>query len=204
MLRARLVLLVGLLLAAAGRGVAAEADPAAFGTPVELVDTSGEKVAVPAADKKATVLIFLLTDCPIANNYAPEIERIRKKYEEKGVAFLRVYVDPDYTADDIAAHSKAYSHASRAVIEDKDHTLARRTGAQVTPEAVVLHPEGEILYRGRIDDRFVELGRYRPKAQVHDLRDALEAVLAGRKPETSRTKAFGCFIPLASPPEAAQ
>jgi thiol-disulfide isomerase/thioredoxin len=189
------ILFPALLLAAAGTAAAGE-DPLRFGAPVHLRDTAGNSFTVPAADKKATVLVFLLTDCPIANNYAPEIERIRKKYEEKGVAFLRVYVDPDYTADDIAAHTKAYSHASPAVIEDKEHTLARRTGAQITPETVVLDPQGAILYRGRIDDRYVELGRYRPKAQTHDLRNALDAVLGGKTPDPARTKAFGCFIPL--------
>ena len=52
-----------------------------------------------------------------------------------------------------------------------------------------------ILYRGRIDNRYVELGRYRPEASVHDLHDALSAVVAGREVERPETIAIGCFLP---------
>ena len=53
----------------------------------------------------------------------------------------------------------------------------------------------ELIYRGRIDDRFPQLGRQRAAATQHDLRDAIEAGLKGKEVVPSRTKAVGCSIP---------
>ena len=65
----------------------------------------------------------------------------------------------------------------------------------VTPEAVVLAPGGQGLYRGRIDDKYVSLGQPRFHINRHDLRDALDAVVQGRPVPTPNTRAIGCFIP---------
>jgi hypothetical protein len=67
------------------------------------------------------------------------------------------------------------------------------TGVTVTPEAAV-YAAGRIVYHGRIDDRYVELGLERPAATVHDLDEALGAVLAGRPIARSATPAVGCYI----------
>jgi hypothetical protein len=81
---------------------------------------------------------------------------------------------------------------------DPELKLAKLTGATVTPEACVLSPAGEILYRGRIDDRAVKLGTVRVEPTVRDLRLALDAVLAGKPVAEKFTRAIGCYI---SPPE---
>ena len=51
-----------------------------------------------------------------------------------------------------------------------------------------------MVYRGRIDDRYVDFGQTRVAATSHDLQDAVEAALAGRSVSPSRTTAIGCFI----------
>ena len=53
---------------------------------------------------RATALIFIRTDCPVANQAAPEIERVRALYADRGVRFWLVYVDPPEPADRIQAH----------------------------------------------------------------------------------------------------
>jgi hypothetical protein len=58
----------------------------------------------------------------------------------------------------------------------------------------VFDARGDLVYRGRIDDRFVELGRERPAATKHDLEEALALTLAGKPVAPSTTLAFGCFI----------
>ena len=63
-----------------------------------------------------------------------------------------------------------------------------------TPEAAVF-ADGELVYRGRIDDRFVDFGKTRAAATTHDLAFALQAILDGRPVPESRTRAVGCFIP---------
>lgn len=160
-----------------------------------LADLDGRSVEPLAAlrDAKALVYVFTSVECPIANRYAPELERLRKTFSPRGVAFALVYPNADETPETIRAHVAEYGLGFEA-LRDSRHDLVRAVGATVTPEAVVIGKNGALAYRGRIDDRFVDFGETRPRATRHDLADAIEAVLAGRKPETGETKAIGCFI----------
>ena len=72
---------------------------------------------------------------------------------------------------------------------------ATRFGISVTPEAVVLSPEGKVLYRGRIDDRYSLDSKRREEASTHDLADAIEAAIEGKEPAVRETTAFGCPLP---------
>ena len=147
----------------------------------------------PAA-AKAIVFIFTSTDCPISNRYAPEIRRIVDTFAPKGVAFRLVYPNPSDQPPAIREHMSAFGYAGAIdALRDPQRSLVKRVSATVTPEAVVA-VRGNVKYRGRIDDRYVELGRERPAATKHDLADALDAVLAGRGVSPSATQAVGCFI----------
>lgn len=141
----------------------------------------------------ASVLIFISADCPVSNRYAPEIQRLYREFAPKGFRFTLVYPNP---SDDIAVierHTREYALPS-IVERDPGHALVKKAQATVTPEAVVFDNKDRVIYRGRIDDRFVELGRERPAATKHDLRNALNAVLAGRRVDPAKTQAVGCFI----------
>jgi hypothetical protein len=145
---------------------------------------------------RATALIFTRTDCPVANQAAPEIERVRALFADRGVRFWLVYVDPQEPADRIEAHGREYGLRAPA-IRDPDHALVRRTGVRVTPEAAVYVFDGQtprLSYRGRIDDRMIELGRQRPRATRFDLRDALQTALDQTSPAVVTTAAVGCEI----------
>jgi hypothetical protein len=150
-----------------------------------------------AREKKAIVLIFIAHDCPIANGYAPEINRICVEYARRGAAFFVVYVEPDLPAQEARKHARAFAYPCPALL-DRAHTLVRRTGATVTPEAAVLAPDGRLRYRGRIDDRHVDFGKRRLQPTTRDLRLALDAVLQGKTVPTPVTRAVGCFIPPAA------
>ena len=140
-----------------------------------------------------TVLIFVSTDCPISNRYAPEIKRLHADFTPRGVRFRLVYPNPLDSDADIRTHLEEYGYPQIAQ-RDSDHTLVKMAGATITPEAAVFDAHGRLVYRGRIDDRFVELGRERPAATRRDLRNALTAALAGRRVSPSETQAVGCFI----------
>jgi hypothetical protein len=58
----------------------------------------------------------------------------------------------------------------------------------------VIDRGGAVRYRGRIDNFYVAFGRSRQVVTVHDLRDALDAVLAGKPVATPVTQPIGCFI----------
>lgn len=146
------------------------------------------------AGQICSVIIFTLTDCPIANQYAPEIQRIVAAYDSKKVRFYLAYPDPDLKSDDIKKHVKEFGYKGIVPLHDAQLRLARVTGATVTPEAVVVLDDGRIAYRGRIDDRVVELGKIRQQPNERDLRAALDSILSGKPVLKSRTEAIGCYI----------
>ena len=140
-----------------------------------------------------TVLIFVSTECPISNRYAPEIKRLHEEFAMRGIRFRLVYPNPLDSEADVTRHVEEYGYPQIAE-RDPDHTLVKMAGATITPEAVAFDASQRLVYRGRIDDRFVELGRERPAAAQRDLRNALTALLAGKRVSPSQTQAVGCFI----------
>ena len=160
---------------------------------VRDIDGTARDLFTPAA--AASVLLFIASDCPVSNGYAPEIERICRDYRTKGVACSLVYEDVSIEAAGVREHRDAYGYKDIAAVIDGDGAIARRAKATVTPQAVVVGPAGIVKYRGRIDNRYAALGKARRVVTVHDLRDALDAVSAGRAVARPDTEAFGCFIP---------
>ena len=140
-----------------------------------------------------TVLIFVSIDCPISNRYAPEITRLHDEFTPRGVRFRLVYPNPLDDAAAIARHLREFGYPPIGE-RDRDGTLVKMAGATITPEAAVFDARQRLVYRGRIDDRFVELGRERPAATRADLRNALTAALAGKPVSPPQTQAVGCFI----------
>jgi hypothetical protein len=143
---------------------------------------------------KANVLVFVGSDCPISNGYAPEIQRICAEARPKGAACTLVYEDVSINAAAVARHESDYHYREMPAVVDRDRAIARRAKATITPQAVVVAADGSIKYRGRIDNKFVALGKPREVVTVHDLADAIAAVLTGRPVPHAETEAFGCFI----------
>jgi thiol-disulfide isomerase/thioredoxin len=142
---------------------------------------------------KIVVLVFVSSECPISNKMAPEIERLHRKYSTNNVAFMIVYPNAPDTDAKISAHRKDYSFTG-PFLRDAKHELVKRAGVRITPEAVVFNESRDVAYRGRINDQFLALGKSRPQATVHDLEDAINALLAGKQPKHAQTEAVGCSI----------
>jgi hypothetical protein len=147
---------------------------------------------------QAVTLLFVLADCPIANGYAPEINRLCQEYGPRGVRFYLVQVDPDLTPREAREHARQYGYTCPVVL-DHQHVLVQRAGATMVPEATVFAPDGARKYRGRIDDQYVALGKRQVQPTSRDLLEALDAVLTGRPVARPETRAVGCFIPPLSP-----
>jgi len=164
-----------------------------------VADVNGVRVTPlsPAAGD-VHLLIFVTPDCPVANRYAPEIDRIAAAYAGRRVRTFLIYAEPGLTPARVKTHLAEFHPSLRATaIIDKSWLLANETGATVTPEAIVITASGRV-YRGRIDDWYVALGKSRAVATSHDLRDALDALLAGKaiKPGAA---AVGCYIERKTP-----
>ena len=159
-----------------------------------LTDVKGKQHAPFKSEKtKAVVFIFMLRDCPVSNVYAPELTRIHKEYSAKGVALYLVHPDRDTNAKSAIAHAKEYKLIAPVVL-DHDHKLTRLAEAEVTPEAAVFDAKGRLVYRGRIDNLYAGFGKKRFKPTKRDLRDTLDAMLAGERLAKRTSEAVGCYI----------
>jgi peroxiredoxin len=190
-------LLLGVLLAGTCPGQGKEPSAATKLAALTLQDVNGARLR-PFADtnRPATLFFFLMHECPVANAYAPEINRIVA--EHPSVRSYIVYVESDLTAEAARRHVKEYGFTCPALLDPR-HELVRAAGATVSPEAALFSPAGELIYRGRIDDRVTDFGKRRVQPTRRDLRQALEAFLAGRPVPDRRTKAIGCYIPESTP-----
>ena len=143
--------------------------------------------------KKAIVVFFTTTDCPLSNNDVPEMNRTWRDYAARGIAFYAVQADTTIAEAEAIRHASEYQFAF-PVLFDPQQVLVKMTGATTIPEAALLSADGKLLYLGRIDNRVEDFDKRRPQPTEFDLREALDAVLAGKPVAHPRTKAFGCAI----------
>ena len=137
---------------------------------------------------KAVVLMFIATRCPISNAYNERMAAISKEYGARGVAFVGVNANKQENAAEVADHAKSHGFPF-PVLKDEGNVQADAFGAQVTPEVYVYDPTWTLRYHGRIDEDMKGDHVASP-----DLRNALDALLAGKDVPAKETKAFGCSI----------
>ena len=156
-------------------------------------DLAGNSIDPLAANGRPDLILFLRSDCPIANRYAPEIARIGLRFGEQVDVWL-VYVDPDETPAKIREHVADY-RLPGTPLRDPEQSLVARAAVEVTPEAALFDAQGQRTYRGRIDDTYVAYGKARAQPTSHELIDALVALLEGRAPAIAEAPAIGCPLP---------
>lgn len=147
---------------------------------------------VRAAPGKVLVLIFVRTDCPISNRYAPTLQRLSALNEGKAAFFL-VYPDEKETADSIRKHDRDFGYTF-AALRDPHRDLVKRSHAQITPEAAVFDAHRRLIYHGRIDNLYQDFGHARKAATTHELEDAIQAAIRGKSMKAEATPAVGCYI----------
>ena len=163
-----------------------------IGTKVQnftLEDCNGVKHSLSDyKDSKAIVLMFISVQCPVSNSYNGRMNELYKDYHENNVAFIAINSNKAETMEDIKRHAEEKGYKF-TVLKDWKNVIANRLGATVTPEIYVLNPDFEILYHGRIDN-----SSRIDNVTSHDLRNALDEILAAKQVTVATTKAFGCTI----------
>jgi hypothetical protein len=139
------------------------------------------------------VLVFAATDCPISNRYVPEIARLNKEFSPQGVRFWWVFPNPSDNAHLVSQHNKDFAIHENSLLDVSQSTV-QRAKATVTPEAAIFTADMREVYRGRIDDRYLDIGRERPQAGHHDLELAISAALAGKPVPQPGGPPVGCSI----------
>ena len=166
--------------------------PAAIGTVVEdfkLPDADGkEHTLASLKGKNGTVLIFIATKCPVSNAYNERMEKLYEDYKAKGVSVVGINANSTEPAEEVKSHAKEKG-LSFPILKDPDNKIADRLGAGHTPEVFFLDASGKLVYHGAIDNATNPV-----MVNTNHLRDAIDAVLAGKPVERSDVKAFGCSI----------
>jgi thiol-disulfide isomerase/thioredoxin len=144
------------------------------------------------ASGKVVVLIFVRTDCPVSNRYAPTIQKLSDEHADK-VAFWLIYPSKAESAAVIRKHEREYGYKLPA-LRDPQHVLVKESRAEITPEVAVFDASRKLVYHGRIDNLYEDIGRARSVATTHELQDALAAALGGKSLAADSAHAVGCYI----------
>lgn len=197
---ATLIAVVGA--AAGGAGAAESAGGLALGAKVpaavaktKMKNVDGKMLSIADVTGKAgTLVVFTCNHCPFAKAWEERIVELGNAYAAKGIGVVLVNANdpamhPDDGFEEMQARAKSRGMKIPYVVDDTSG-VARAFGASVTPEAFLFDKAGKLAYHGTIDDN-----RQEPdKVKARYLKDALEAVAAGKKPAVPETKGLGCGI----------
>lgn len=142
-----------------------------------------------------TVYVFLHDECVISQYFTPELTRLFEKYRSKGVGFVGYFPNAAASHEKMSAFGEAY-HLDFPLIQDQFKAMARKLGVTITPEVAVWdHRLDMLIYRGRIDDSYVRVGKRKLHPQHFDLQEAIDGWLLGQyHTGLVQTQAIGCFI----------
>jgi peroxiredoxin len=153
-----------------------------------------------ASGDSLTVYVFLEDECLISQFYTPELTRLFNKYNTQHVGFLGYF--PNFSSDTNSIDAFAIQFKLEFPLQsDYQKDWTRKFGVTVTPEVVVMdHRTDQLIYRGRIDDSYVRVGKRKLNPQHHDLEESIDAWISHQNAETIvTTQAIGCFINFGIP-----
>jgi peroxiredoxin len=188
-----LLVLMGAVMTGSGRtGDDATLVAPPIGATIEdfkLPDTDGKEHSLNSLKgKNGSVLIFISVQCPISNAYNERMEKLAQDFSARGVTIIGINANNTEPADAVKAHA-AEKHLTFPILKDPGNKIADRLGATRTPEAYFLDANNRLLYHGRIDNNKDE-----SQIESRDLREALDAALAGKPIQKTTATAFGCTI----------
>lgn len=157
----------------------------------KLKDCREDKKSRVKVDTGVQVFVFLNPECPLCQKYPFTLNKLFQSSSE--FANWKVIVPGAYYfSEEVLEFCKEFG-LDLPVFLDKQYSLTKALNASITPQVVLLK-SGKVQYSGKIDDWPIELGKMRPVVSKTYLKDALEAVLAGRRPSLDYIEPVGCFI----------
>jgi len=191
-LLASLLLVAGVIFASGARAEGENSTPPAIGSTIDdftLPDVDNKEHSLKSlAGKNGTVLLFIAVQCPVSNDYNERMEKLAQDYKARGIAVIGINSNVAEDATAVKAHA-AENKLSFTILKDPGNKIADKLGATVTPEAYFLDAGNKLVYHGRIDN-----ARNAAQIESNDLRNAMDATLAGKAVEKTEAKAFGCSI----------
>jgi len=161
---------------------------------IRMLDMSGRLHLLGEKDQtRATVIVFLSTECPIARQFIPELRRIHDQFKSEHVEFYGVFSDPSVTWKQVDRFVREFS-ITFPVLFDGAGELATKLKPTHVPEAFVIDAHRAIVYHGRINDMYRQVGKRQLEATENDLIDAVASTIEGRLPAASFLPPIGCPI----------
>jgi peroxiredoxin len=150
---------------------------------------------------KLLVIAFSCNHCPYVIGSEDRMIKLAADYAPRGVAFVAINSnETDNHPLDSFEHMKqraAEKRFSFPYLRDEDQSVARAYGALRTPHFYLFDADHKLRYTGRMDNH--------PKdatlATTYELRDAIEALLVGKKPPVEVTNPIGCNVKWKGKPE---
>lgn len=159
-----------------------------------VIDLRGETHNLDQNDgRRVRTFVFLSTECPISNGYLKTLNDLHSRFSTKEAELLGVIADPSVSRAQAEKHFREFK-TGFPVLFDSSGLLQDVFKPTHVPEAFVLDRDGDLVYRGAVDNAWEAIGRRRPKAEIEFLADAIAAAVSGRKPPLAETKPMGCFI----------
>jgi mono/diheme cytochrome c family protein len=148
-------------------------------------------------------LVFLGVDCPISRKAIPKLNELVKEKAPPNapvVELFGVLSDPALKRAKAVTFQKEWAVAPPLLLDTSGELAATLQPTHV-PEAFVF-ANGALVYRGAIDDAFVEVGQERAQVKSRWLADALDAVASGAAPAVKSTTPVGCIFETPAPDAA--
>jgi thiol-disulfide isomerase/thioredoxin len=186
----RVIRLLAVLTMVAWLAPLASTSPASENTGFDLQGNPVDPLK--SAVGKVVVLVFVRTDCPVSNRYAPLIQKLSTEHAGKA-AFWLIYPSKSESPEAIRKHEREYGYKIPA-LRDPRHVLVKESQVQITPEVAVFDLSKRLVYHGRIDNLYEDIGRARSTATTHELEDAIFAALTGKSLAVDATHGVGCYI----------
>ncbi len=145
-------------------------------------------------DRKVLVVMFICAHCPYVQAVEDRIIQLQRDYAAQGVQLVGICANdptdyPDDSKENLLKRWKAKGYGFPYLL-DETQAVARIYGAVCTPEFYVYDSSRVLRYHGQLDDNWKEPGR----VTRHDLREALDQLLAGKLPAKEQAPSMGCSI----------
>jgi len=154
-----------------------------------ITNYDGATYTLSNSGAKATVIIFMSTECPFVQPYTDRLLGLNKQFGSNGIAIWGINSNKTEPTDEVINHAKDRGYTF-PILKDDNNVVADMLGAARTPEVFVIDNNSmTLIYHGRIDDN-----KEADKVTSNDLQNALNDFIAGNAITTNQTKAFGCSI----------
>jgi len=169
-----------------------------------LTAADGETHSLSDFDGKYVVLEWLNYGCPFVQKHyeSGNMQQLQKTYTEKDVVWLSIVSSAEgkqgyYPPNEMLEQKKKHDGEMTAILMDTSGEVGRTYGAQVTPHMYVINPEGQLIYKGGIDDK--------PTTDTADIEGAtnyvqlaLDQAMSGEEVKVQTARPYGCTVKYAA------